>query len=477
MTVKSIAGWDGCEWTNFDNGLSGIPYGVETFGNIMYVGGNFSDASGVTDTRYLARWTGMEWQAVGNIGPSNSDVRCLKSYDSLLYIGGFFSQINFQQFPSVGAFNGIGWINNGGPDDWGPYAFEVYNGELYAGGLFYSAGGGIPGTSHIARWDGSQWKSVGGGLNAPVKSFAIDSINDFIYVGGSFTLTGDSTPVRMIVVWDGDSWYDVGGGVNSDITDVAIYRGDLYVGGYMSEAGGIPVNYLARWDGIKWDSIGSGVTATTLALEVYKDELYAGGHFDTAGSQRAYGLSRWYMPPGYNCNMLQPRIRCSEDTVWLVQGQAQVQFYNNNAYSEYWQWDFGDGGTGTVQNPLHTYTQAGTFVVMVTVKYEECIRYAEKVITVLQGTGMEGATKEALGFRLYPNPAGTEFTIEAELPYNSSGYVSVLGLQGCEKIRLGLNGGRNRLVVPVSGWQAGTYLCNLTVDARYLGLERLVVGR
>ena len=43
------------------------------------------------------------------------------------------------------------------------YAIVEYNGEIYAGGAFDSAGG-IP-ASHIAKWNGSNWTVVGDGLN------------------------------------------------------------------------------------------------------------------------------------------------------------------------------------------------------------------------------------------------------------------------------------------------------------------------
>ena len=32
-----------------------------------------------------------------------------------------------------------------------------------------------------------------------------------------------------------------------------------------------------------------------------------------------------------------------------------------------WSWDFGDGGSSTLQNPSHTYTSAGTFFVSLSV--------------------------------------------------------------------------------------------------------------
>ena len=33
-----------------------------------------------------------------------------------------------------------------------------------------------------------------------------------------------------------------------------------------------------------------------------------------------------------------------------------------------WSWDFGDGGISTAQNPVHTYTAAGTYTVELTVE-------------------------------------------------------------------------------------------------------------
>jgi PKD repeat protein len=33
-----------------------------------------------------------------------------------------------------------------------------------------------------------------------------------------------------------------------------------------------------------------------------------------------------------------------------------------------WTWDFGDGSTGTIQNPTHTYTNEGFYTVTLTVK-------------------------------------------------------------------------------------------------------------
>lgn len=40
-----------------------------------------------------------------------------------------------------------------------------------------------------------------------------------------------------------------------------------------------------------------------------------------------------------------------------------IQFYDLSTNATSWSWDFGDGTTSTVQDPLHTYTHGGTFTV------------------------------------------------------------------------------------------------------------------
>jgi Zn-dependent metalloprotease/chitodextrinase len=46
---------------------------------------------------------------------------------------------------------------------------------------------------------------------------------------------------------------------------------------------------------------------------------------------------------------------------------AAIQFLNRSHFSESYLWDFGDGGTSTLLNPVHTYQQYGTYTVTLTV--------------------------------------------------------------------------------------------------------------
>jgi hypothetical protein len=57
---------------------------------------------------------------------------------------------------------------------------------VYVGGYFTSAGGA--GANRIAKWSGSDWSSLGSGINGGV--YAINVSGSDVYVGGSFSLAG-----------------------------------------------------------------------------------------------------------------------------------------------------------------------------------------------------------------------------------------------------------------------------------------------
>jgi len=137
-------------------------------------------------------------------------------------------------------------------------AIHVYKNELYVGGGFGTAGG-INAVS-IARWDGTNWDSVGSGMIGSVKCFAI--YNDTLYVGGSFGIVGGIPNTALIAKWDGTNWSEVGGGAVYgavlEINALAVYKGELYAAGKYNSIGGISVNRIARWDGSSWKDVGGG---------------------------------------------------------------------------------------------------------------------------------------------------------------------------------------------------------------------------
>ena len=60
---------------------------------------------------------------------------------------------------------------------------------LYAGGEFITAGD-VTNANYIAQWDGTNWSSLGSGLDGGVEAFAVSGTN--LYVGGGFAKAGGS---------------------------------------------------------------------------------------------------------------------------------------------------------------------------------------------------------------------------------------------------------------------------------------------
>ena len=174
----------------------------------------------------------------------------------------------------------------------------------YAAGALYAEAAGPArhdqsATSIAASADCGVWHAFGGigdGCAGSITSSAIASNGD-LYVGGSFLICGD-VPATSIARWDGTRWHALGGGVGNTVQAIAISGNDVYVGGQLGSAGGAPVSGVARWDGSQWSALGDGISGSTGYYEVHAlaiagDDLYVGGIFDRAGGAPANSIARW----------------------------------------------------------------------------------------------------------------------------------------------------------------------------------------
>jgi hypothetical protein len=66
LAVNHIAKWDGVNWTALGSGinLNGTINAIAVSGNNVYIGGTFTNASGVTANR-IAMWNGANWSSLG----------------------------------------------------------------------------------------------------------------------------------------------------------------------------------------------------------------------------------------------------------------------------------------------------------------------------------------------------------------------------------------------------------------------------
>jgi len=295
LPAPGLAKWDGTAWSTL--GTSGAPVGAGAVLAIAADGSLYAGGNG------LKRWTRNAWTTVGTATSSLSGLitAIVVAPNGDVYVGGNFRLNGATAYTSVAKWNGTQWTALGGNFGTGAelYALAVAaNGNVYAAGRFTQ-----PGTN-IARWNGTAWNALGtgtaNGVNDQVLALAI-SPTDELYVGGYFTRAGGITANRL-ARWNGTTWNTVGtGATNGVIATNSVVRaltfdnnGNLYVGGYFSQAGGVVVNHLGKWNGTTWTTLGSGLDGTVSALALGPGNvLAAGGGFSGVGdaSKASIGIA------------------------------------------------------------------------------------------------------------------------------------------------------------------------------------------
>ena len=203
-------------------------------------------------------------------------------YNGELYAGGVYG---------IMKFNGANWEYVGGNTTGEVKALVVYQNKLIVGGSFVDVGN--LGTPYLASWDGSAWNDLGGTTNSLVQSLAV--WNNKLIIAGYFTQC-ENLPANHIVQYDGNNFSVLGtgtGGSQGQVMAVISYGNDLIAGGFFSTAGGISVNRIAKWDGSSWSTLGSGIGGIVYSLGVHNGNLIAGGLFSSAGGGSANGIASW----------------------------------------------------------------------------------------------------------------------------------------------------------------------------------------
>ncbi|MHC1726203.1 MAG: hypothetical protein AB9866_09385 [Syntrophobacteraceae bacterium] len=317
VAANYIAKWNGSAWSALGSGMGvneneffGVyALAVDATGNI-YAGGRFTTAGG-SPARYVAKWNGSAWSALGSGIGSDLNVPAvftlaLDSWGNL-YAGGHFSVAGDVPASNIAFWNGNNW------SALGPGTSSIVcalttdkKGNLYAGGVFAEAGGVI--TNNVARWNGNAWFNLGSGVHRPLDSLcSVDALaidrSGTLYAGGRFNTAG-GVAASSISKWNNIAWSPVGSGsglspcdpmANPFIQALSVDgNGSLYAGGYFTTTGVITANYIAKWNGSAWSALGAGTDRQVMTLSVDgRGNLYAGGQFTAAGGVTANHIAKW----------------------------------------------------------------------------------------------------------------------------------------------------------------------------------------
>lgn len=313
-TLSHFAVWDGAAWSGLGDGSPDFQVRavlVEPSG--VCIGGHFANI-GSTPARSVACWNGSEWTAY-DLPKIDQAVHVLARHpDGTLIAGGHFegADSDGSEGGSIARWNGSGWDLVGGGVHSLPGAPGTVEGiafvgtDMYIGGAFAAAGptDTLVGLGDVARWDGSAWDNVGGGTHRAMGSGLLDrniarvvAHGSLVYFAGAFTVAGTQNASR-VAVWDGTYWSalrtpgQLEGGINGRVSSIAS-RGPcgVYVAGTFRYAGDITANNIARFDGSRWQPLGEGLEGGINAVAVALDgTVYAGGVFVGPGYTN---LAKW----------------------------------------------------------------------------------------------------------------------------------------------------------------------------------------
>jgi trimeric autotransporter adhesin len=277
-------------------------------GPALYVAGHFGIA-GNSIARNVARWTGTEWQAMDtglywDIG--DPFVASLVVFDDgtgpAVYAGGTFRQSGSGAVQGIARWNGSNWVSLGIAPPQFVTAMTVFDDDgdgpepayLYVAGLFANVPGLGSDVRRLIKWTGTSWQAA---VEPPLPTFA--SILRVLDDGsGPAIFAGSTNFAHAIQKWNGNSWVAASGSLTGRVNDLAFFDHDglgpasasLYVAGDFDIAGTPTINDLARWDGSAWQAAGqpNSLASTLLAAE---EGLYAGGSFTSIGAVNASGIA------------------------------------------------------------------------------------------------------------------------------------------------------------------------------------------
>ena len=382
-----IARWDGATWHNGEDQLRWMAFDLAPYRGEMYVGGLLSsdgleaapalsrqrggrwesplmpadgmqglmgwDGTGVrvlepTDQGIIAGgrldfagapggwvscagtglWDGRRWSAFGDRYWDEIELSDLTAYQGGLYAAGYFQRGS--EYGSVARFVGGRWVLMS------PMGQPFMNATCLAsalGNLFLGGGISVGETGGIARWDGTAWHDMGGGITSGNYLSIMTEHGGELIVGGEFVAMG-GVSCRNVAAWNPRTgWHPLGDGLDGPVSGLITKDGILYAsalgcvsqgvarwkngrwekldspstvwalgrfqGRLVASSDGFPGQIAYLDDAGAWRPMGSGLNGLALSFVERDSSLFVGGYFSRSGDRPAYGFAEWRGPlPG-----------------------------------------------------------------------------------------------------------------------------------------------------------------------------------
>ncbi len=285
VAVNGVGNFDQC-----DIDLNGHVNALENVGNTVWLGGNFTNAAGVSASKLVKFDKTSGFSFTYSVNGEVEDIHTTANGD--VWIGGNFSAINGIPANNLAQFSNGLIINHNSSG----VILEIDsspNGTVYAVGSTTSISG--VSVSKFGRYNGSSWDNMNTAPNNEVRALEVAS-NGQVYIGGNFTAVGNVNANR-IARYDGSKWNSYPGSNSLFIKEIEEFNGYLYVGGQ---------NYVGRHQlsSGSHQILGQNIAGGEVrAISSDGTFVYLGGTFGTASNDGSSnlimeGLARWN--PGNN---------------------------------------------------------------------------------------------------------------------------------------------------------------------------------
>jgi hypothetical protein len=269
--------WDG-QWHSIPNRPNYVS-AMTTIGNDVLASVK-SDWDVVPANHSIQRWDGQSWHLFSNQGVAGaSGIRTFG--EDIFFFGSSWWDLHDDH--GIGPSMLVNWNPKAGLTNWNkmplePYSMKVFQGEVVAGTIQYSANGQYFGC--IGKWNGNQWSPFGAGLpgcsydgQAEVGVGSLEVHEGKLYAIKDFRLPGRNRDYELWR-WEGSEW--------QKLTLPGLGRGSL-------KSTPLGLTY-ATYDGIfvrvgeHWQRLGPATNGFFTPIEWFEGELYAIARYGVNGS-------------------------------------------------------------------------------------------------------------------------------------------------------------------------------------------------
>lgn len=298
-----LAQFDGENWFDFAGGSNGPVYDIHPIGDSTFVGGNFSKLAG-SDIANLGFLGEKGWENFES-GPDSTVRKISGSFYNDFMIGGDFQNIGEKEASGLAHWNGKSWTEFKHIDQTfgfgGVHTITELHGNWIIGGNFNVVDSIAVGNIAKLNKDTFSWSLLSSrktfnGINGDIHAIAVDG--EDVYVAGTFITVG-AKPISHIAKWDGSEWSSIGKIPLSPtpiVRDLLIDGDNIYITGFFSIIDETSVGRIAVYNKVKeeWSTLStSGISGFGTSLAMYEDTLVVGGGFNSVNGQPAKSIAGW----------------------------------------------------------------------------------------------------------------------------------------------------------------------------------------